>query len=103
MAGADRALTMTHAEVRTRVQALAGLGSWKLRRRMMFCTVAFCMAVIVYCLVADRDSRVAETAVSSAFYLLAVIILGYVFGAAWEDIKTKQAVLNAPPAVFPKE
>jgi hypothetical protein len=96
---------MTADEIARRTQALAGLGSWKLRRRMMFGTVGFCMVTVWAVLLLRLDSRVAESAVNGCLLLIGAVVPVYVFGAAWEDIRTKQMVIAAPadPVEPPKE
>jgi len=65
-----------------------GVGSWTVRRRFMFIVIAFCMGVVSYCLWQNLESRVAETAVMSAFFVIGTTIGSYVFGAAWQDISS---------------
>ncbi len=64
--------------------------SWKIRRRFMFSVSAFCAWVIVYCLVQDKTSGVADTAVTMAFMTLISILGAYVFGATWEDASIRK-------------
>lgn len=66
-------------------------GSWKIRRRFMFITSAFCMGVVSYCLYKDLTSVVAESAVTMAFFTLTSIVGSYVFGAVWEDSKIRES------------
>ena len=61
-------------------------GNWKIRRMFMFLITIFCVAVISYCLWAELDTEVAETAVLMAFLTIIANVGCYVFGAAWEDI-----------------
>lgn len=63
----------------------------------MFLVTTFCMAVIGYCLINDMDSRVAETAVMSAFLVIGGTVGSYVFGAAWQDISTTRTMAARPP------
>ncbi len=63
-----------------------GSSSWKVRRRMMFLVVFFCMWVIGYVLVKDRTSGPADTALTMAFLTIISIVGSYVFGATWEDL-----------------
>jgi hypothetical protein len=63
-----------------------GGSSWKMRRRMMFAVVFFCMWVIGYVIVKDRTSGPADTALTMAFLTLISIVGSYVFGATWEDL-----------------
>lgn len=60
--------------------------NWKVRRRIIVCTLIFCALIIFYCVHKGGDSRVLETAVSSAFLLAGMVIGSYVFGAVWQDV-----------------
>ena len=60
--------------------------SWKIRRRVMFVVLAFCMGVVGWITYAAPDSRVAETIVLCAFGLMGLIVSIYVLGATWEDV-----------------
>jgi cation transporter-like permease len=72
--------------------------SWKIRRRVMFVVLAFCMAVIGWLTYAAPESRVAETIVLCAFGLMGLIVSVYVLGATWEDVtRIKLGGLNAGP------
>lgn len=62
------------------------LAPWAGRRRLMLLVVAFCMATISYCLWKDRESSVAETAVTFAFLTIGSTVGSYVFGKAWESV-----------------
>lgn len=68
-----------------------GVGSWKMRRRFMWIISGFCMWTITYILLKNLDTRVAETAVMSSFLCLGGIVGSYVFGAAWQDIRTTES------------
>lgn len=59
---------------------------WRKRRRFLFATIAFCMAVIVYILWQEMDTKPAETAVMFSFLTIIGSVGSYVFGAAWEDV-----------------
>ena len=59
--------------------------SWRIRRRIVGLTLAFCAAVVGYSVSVGGDSRVLETAVLGAFALSGAVIGSYVFGAVWED------------------
>lgn len=60
--------------------------SWSRRRTFMFAVSLFCAVIIGYSLLNNMDTKVAETAVTMAFFTLMSITGGYTFGAAWEDI-----------------
>lgn len=58
---------------------------WKIRRRVVAITLAFCAAVVAYCVYVNTGSRTEETAVLSSFGLAGAVIGSYIFGAVWED------------------
>jgi hypothetical protein len=64
-------------------------GSWKVRRRIIFATLALCAAQVVYLTIWGEDTRLAETLANGAYLLAGSVIGAYVFGAAWEDIRMK--------------
>ena len=61
-------------------------GTWVIRRRFMFVSIGFCMAVVAYCLHFDMDSEVAQNAVNMSFLVIMSTVASYVFGATWESI-----------------
>mgnify|MGYP000474489200 CR=1 FL=1 len=70
--------------------------------------VAFCFAVVGYILWRELESKVAETAVTMAFFLLGSVSGSYIFGATWQDISlgkprssTSTTTTTLPP-VTPK-
>lgn len=66
-----------------------GKGNWKIRRRFMFVTIAFCMATISYILHTKLDTSPAETAMFMAFSTIITTLGAYVFSATWEDNTTR--------------
>lgn len=66
------------------------MDSWKIRRKLMYGTLFFCFACVVFVLAKGMESKVAETVVMSAFGAIMVVLTSYVFGAAWEDINDKR-------------
>lgn len=61
--------------------------SWPRRRRVLWVGIIFCMVVITYSIVyADNSSKV-DTAITMSFAMLGSLILGYVFGATYQDVK----------------
>lgn len=60
-------------------------GSWKIRRRVMFTTLLFDAAIIIYALWLGADTKVNEAAITMAFISGMSIIGAYVFGAVWND------------------
>lgn len=71
---------------------LAGLEtSWRLRRRAVWLTVAFCMAGLTYLTVAGRhDSRLHETIAASLAMLLGSVVMAYIAGATYDDRSRRQ-------------
>lgn len=63
------------------------LPSWRYRRRIIFSTLSFCAACILYIMITGADTRVNETIVLGCFALAGSVIGVYVGGATWEDIK----------------
>lgn len=61
--------------------------SWKLRRRAVFMSLIFCMAIILYILIRWDDTSLAQTTVLSAFGLIGAIVASYIGGAVYEDVK----------------
>lgn len=59
--------------------------SWKIRRRIIIATLAFCAFVIAYSMVWGDERPVHETIVLGAFALAGAVIGSYIFGAAWDD------------------
>jgi hypothetical protein len=62
-------------------------GSWKIRRKLIICTLVFCAICIGYIMYKGTDSRLYETIVTSAFSLAGAILGSYIFGAVYEDTK----------------
>lgn len=60
--------------------------SWKNRRRVVFATLMFCAALVVYLAGWGSDSRLHETMAWGSFSLAGFVIAGYVFGAVMEDV-----------------
>jgi hypothetical protein len=67
------------------LQAGAYKPIWKNRRRVIFGSLVFCAAVVVYIVYKGVDTRVNETIALAAFGLAGVVISSYVFGGAWDD------------------
>lgn len=59
--------------------------SWKIRRKIIFSSLIFCAAVIIYILAKGEDARIYETALIGAYGLAMAVIGSYVFGAVWDD------------------
>lgn len=71
--------------------------SWRIRRRVIFATLAFCAFWLSWIVVsAPPDSRLHETIALGLLGLAASVVGSYVFGAAWEDRATIQAETGMP-------
>lgn len=70
---------------------MAGQKRWTIRRRIIYLTLIFCAWVINRCL-SDKgiETSVATTAITQVTTLATGVILGYVFGATWDDIKNRK-------------
>ncbi len=71
---------------------LAGLEtSWRLRRRAVWLTLAFCMAGLAWLTLAGRhDSRLHETIAASLAMLLGSVVMAYIAGATYDDRSRRQ-------------
>jgi uncharacterized membrane protein len=61
--------------------------SWKLRRRAVFGSLIFSMAIIVYTAIRWDSTSLAETLVLGAFGLMGAIVAAYIGGAVYEDTR----------------
>ncbi len=66
-------------------------GTWRVRRRIIHATLAFCAAQIAYLTFWGADTRLNETLAVGAYALVGSVIGAYVFGAAWEDISMRRS------------
>jgi hypothetical protein len=55
----------------------------------MFITVAFCKAVILLALLVKPEAPVAGIAITMAFGTITTVLGCYVFGAVWDDKRSK--------------
>ena len=62
-----------------------GLQRWRIRRRIVNLTLAFCAGCVVYLIAAGADTDL-NKAIANGLILLAGSVIGsYVFGATWDD------------------
>jgi len=61
--------------------------SWKLRRRAVFGSLLFSMAIIVYVAIRWQDSGLGETLALGAYGLMGAVVAAYIGGAVYEDSK----------------
>lgn len=65
--------------------------SWRLRRRAVWLTVAFCMAALTWLLGWGRhDSRLHETIAAALAMLLGSVVMAYIAGATYDDRSRRQ-------------
>jgi DMSO reductase anchor subunit len=64
--------------------------SWKLRRRAVFGSLLFAMAIISLVTYRNDDTRLAETLVISSFALIGTIVTAYIGGSVYEDSKARE-------------
>ena len=63
----------------------AGQAPWRIRRAIIFMTLAFCATCITFIVLFGDDTRVNETVIVSCFALAGATVGSYVFGAVWDD------------------
>jgi uncharacterized membrane protein len=61
--------------------------SWKLRRRAVFGSLLFGMAIITYVAIRWQDSGLGETLALGAYGLIGAVVAAYIGGATYEDVK----------------
>lgn len=59
--------------------------SWKIRRRIVLCALAFCALCVIYAMAKSPTGETDNLIVMCAFGLAFTVIGSYVFGAAWDD------------------
>jgi uncharacterized membrane protein len=64
--------------------------SWKLRRRAVFGSLIFGMAVIVYTAIRWDSTSLAETLALGSFGLIGAVVAAYIGGAVYEDVRLPQ-------------
>lgn len=68
---------------------LEPIGSWKIRRRMLWTAFIFCMAIALLALILDRPAS--ATTITAAFGAITLMLTSYVFGAVWDDKNRRSA------------
>lgn len=58
---------------------------WKIRRRIIYFTLMFCLFEIVYLTVFAQSTELNETLANGTLLLAGSVIGSYVFGAVWDD------------------
>ena len=64
-----------------------GVPSWRLRRRAVFGSLVFGMAIVTYITIRGVDSGLNETLALGAFGLIGAVVAAYIGGAAYEDVR----------------
>jgi hypothetical protein len=67
-----------------------GIPSWKMRRRAVFGSLIFGMAIISYITIRGVDSGLNETLALGGFGLIGAVVAAYIGGAAYEDVRLRQ-------------
>jgi hypothetical protein len=62
--------------------------AWKIRHRIVVGSLAFIAASLVYAQVFEQTEAIAQTTITMGFTTGGGIIGAYVFGKAWETIRT---------------
>ena len=61
--------------------------SWKFRRRAVFGSLLFSVAVIIYVAIRWDDTNIGDTLALGAFGLMGAVVASYIGGAAYEDVR----------------
>jgi len=59
--------------------------SWKIRRRVIFLTLAFCAWIVGKVLLMESPTTAHEAIATTALLLAGSVVGSYVFGATWDD------------------
>lgn len=75
--------------------------SWRLRRRIIIATLAFCAGMVIWLVWRGEDTSLASTIANACFFLAGSVIGAYVFGATWDDANVMRtgglAAYGEPP------
>ena len=74
--------------------ASRGGPSWKLRRRAVFGSLLFAVGIIVFVMWKWDDTSLAQTLTLSAFALMGTVVAAYIGGAAYEDVRLRQPIVE---------
>lgn len=58
---------------------------WKIRRRIVNVTLAFCAICLIYLIVYGKDTELNKTIANGLLFLAGSVISSYIFGATWDD------------------
>ncbi len=78
-------------------QAAYGRPPWKVRRRLVIVTLAFCAGVIMFLIGWGEDTELNRAIATGAMLLSGSVLGSYVFGAAWDD---KNVMAQLGPAAY---
>lgn len=76
--------------------------SWKIRRRVVNCTLVFCAGIILYLVFYGKDTELNQTIANGLIFLSGSTIGAYLFGATW-DQKHKREINSRRPRYSDKE
>lgn len=88
------------AQIKQAVDLIVG-DTWPKRRRVVYLVLAFCAAVIAFCLgaaTAAMDMAAVMSIANNAFWLGGMVVGSYVFGSIWDDNDKRKHGTAAPPA-----
>lgn len=77
--------------------------SWTLRRRAVFGSMLFSMAIVIYVALRWDDTSLSQTLVLSSFATIGTVIAAYIGGAAYEDVRTYQTDSDRDAGMSPPE
>lgn len=59
---------------------------WENRRKVIFLSLLFSAAVILYVMVFGEDTKLNETIIQFSYIFGGSVVGSYVFGSTWEDV-----------------
>lgn len=77
----DEKLKITEKELKAR---------WRIRRKIIVYTLAFCGACLAYLLIGGTDSRLHETIATGVMAMATAIITSYIAGSVFDDKNMKK-------------
>ena len=60
---------------------------WKIRRRIVNITLAFCASSILYLMIKGEDTQLHQSIANGLILLAGSVIGSYIFGSTWDDQK----------------
>lgn len=65
-------------------------GTWKIRRRLIFATLAYCAVMVPWLVERHPDSALVSQVVIALVGLAGAVLGSYVFGAVWDDANARK-------------